>query len=373
MYTGAVDLLYQSKNGAACGVPTYCSRSDRYVFILGPENPTADWSYCAWHRCGAVGSDGRPELTAVLDARDLISPYTAGALRGGTHLHTFSPSGRFVASTYEDHLLAAAPSGTAHSNRRLIAVSVLGQPVRVPKGHARNQDGISYTVVVTDVKEHPRPGSDEIARAYSEAWLDDNRIAFQADVCGSKGSIHSELFIVSLPADLCIAGDHPLQGTQSTRPGIPRGTHTTRITYTDDDVHPGLSGPRHWAVPSPDGQWIGCFRHDRQGHSQFHVVGVSDGAIHRITDHDFSATSAFTWHPNGQSVAYVADGSVFQVPVSRAEPIRLTPKVSKQDGPRHHACVFSPDGNKIAFMKPVASERGTHDQLFCVEPAIDVA
>ena len=40
-----------------------------------------------------------------LDARDLLPPFTPGALRGGTHVHQFSPDGHVVSSTYEDHVL----------------------------------------------------------------------------------------------------------------------------------------------------------------------------------------------------------------------------------------------------------------------------
>ncbi|PBD34340.1 hypothetical protein CK247_30830, partial [Klebsiella pneumoniae] len=37
--------------------------------------------------------------------RRWIPPYTPGALRGGSHVHVYSPNGQFVSFTYNDHVL----------------------------------------------------------------------------------------------------------------------------------------------------------------------------------------------------------------------------------------------------------------------------
>lgn len=36
---------------------------------------------------------------------DITAPYTPGALRGGSHVHVYSPNGQFVSFTYNDHVL----------------------------------------------------------------------------------------------------------------------------------------------------------------------------------------------------------------------------------------------------------------------------
>lgn len=377
-----VQTLYESPADSCCGVPTCSPVDDRYVFIHGPLNQSDSWRYCAWHRRGAIGQFSQPGLIRTLDARNLVPPYTPGALRGGTHLHTFSPDGSMVASTYEDHVLASIaetdepskwpdePSTrTAQSNRRVVAISVLNQSVSVPRSHPRNHDGCSFTVVVTEVTEHPVRGSDQIGRAYSEAWIDHRRLAFLADVHGENGRQHSELYIADLPEDLTAPAGEPLQGTAVTRPGVPQGVVVRRLTRTDQDPDPGMAGPRHWAVASPDQKWIGCFRKDRSGHAQFFVADILSGELHVITAHPFSASSAFTWHPDARSVAYIADGSVFQTYIDGRKPIRLTPRASAGEGPTHHACVFSPDGSQIAFMQPVVSQDKRSIQIFCVESA----
>ena len=73
--SGAARVLYESKQGAFCGVATFHPREQKVVFILGPEQPTPDWSYNAWHRQGVIVDWERPDQIRRLDARDLIPPF----------------------------------------------------------------------------------------------------------------------------------------------------------------------------------------------------------------------------------------------------------------------------------------------------------
>ena len=373
---GAVRTLIDSP-GAPVGVPTCAPRDDRFVFLRGPAEPTGDWRYAAWHRHGALarlpGSDGAaPNAARVLDARDLAPPFTPGALRGGTHLHTFSPDGTRVASTYDDHLLATAPPGTAEANRRVVAVTQLGRPVEVSADHPRNQSG-AFTVVVTTVHDEPAPGSDQIGRAYSDAWVGgagSDRIAFLGEVTGEDGATFSEIFLLTLPDDLARPGAGPLAGTATTRPAPPAGVTQRRLTDTADKTHPGTAGPRFWPVSSPDGAAIGFYRKDEHGRVRFCTVDPREesagGAIVTLTNGAIEPTSAFTWSPDGTRVAFAADGSLFVVRVETGGMTRLTPQADP--GPTHHACVWSPDGSRIAYAQPVDGPGGRFDQLFVVSP-----
>ena len=70
----------------------------------------------------------------------------------------------------------------------------------------------------------PRPGSDEISRAYEEGWVtraDGRRaLAFLGNVTAADGREHPEVFIVELPADLAKAvADDTRDRTEAARLG----------------------------------------------------------------------------------------------------------------------------------------------------------
>jgi len=80
--TGEVRVLYRSQSGAHCGVATCHPMDDRVIFILGPEDPTPDWQYSAFHRQGVIVHAATPSVAINMDARDIVPPFTPGALRG---------------------------------------------------------------------------------------------------------------------------------------------------------------------------------------------------------------------------------------------------------------------------------------------------
>ena len=398
--SGRIELLYESLNGACCGVVTASPVDDRVVFILGPEQPTADWQYGPAHRQGVVVRASQPGVIERLDARDLVPPFTAGALRGGSHVHVYSLDGRLVSFTYEDAVLDASPETGAgqaaprEKNLRGIGVSVFGKPVQVPRTHERNHDGTAFTVLVTRLTDEPTPGSDEICKAFEEAWIgthgylrpDGTRqryaLAFQGHVVvhdaafGGRRTI-SEVFVCDLPDDLdelTVAGEPPLAGTPTSRPSPPRGVLQRRITFTADRSHPGIDGPRHWLRSSPDGSRIACLMRDEVGIVQLFTVRPAGGHPVQVTHDAWHVASSFTWSPDGRRIAYVADSSVFVVDVASGVSTRLTDRLVAAL-PRPEACVFSPDGRRIAFMRSVAGNSTQpggpaaelHNQIFVVD------
>ncbi|MBI1371034.1 MAG: DUF3748 domain-containing protein [Planctomycetes bacterium] len=379
--TGEVQVLYESRDGACCGVPTCSPVDDRVVFIHGPERPDADWSYRADHRRGVVLHADRPAWPITLDARDLVSPYTPGALRGGTHLHAFSADGQCIVSTYEDHVLGArGEAGRHESNQRNVAVSLPRGPVRVLHAHPRNHDGSHFTVLVTRTVDRPRYGSDEISRACEEAWVgvdgyvraDGGRqrraIAFQGDVVTAGGRTIREAFIVDLSDDLTTPGDGPLQGTATTRPCAPRGCAQRRLTFTANRINPGLSGPRHWLRSSPDGERIALLMRDDAGVVQLFTVSPRGGPISQLTHNPHAIGSALTWRCDGRCIAHVMDQSVCITDATTGATRRVTPRWDDPLGPRPEACVFSPDGGRIAYVRrvPDAMSGVLRNQIFTV-------
>lgn len=342
--TGEVQVLYRARDGAKCGVVTFHPSADRVAFILGPERPTADWSYGPSRRQGVVLDVGREEVSR-LDARDLLPPFTPGALRGGSHVHVFSPDGRLVSFTYNDQLVA--------SEQRNVGVAVLDRPVDVPAGHPRNHAGAAFSVLVTRTVAEPRPGSDEIRRAFEDAWVgsDGRAIAFIGEVVEGGGESLHELFAVDLPADLTVPGDGRLEGTTDRLPAPPRGVVQRRLTRTAGRRFPGLCGPRHWVRSAPDGSRMAFLMKDDQGVGQLWTISPAGGEPVQLTFNPHPIASAFTWDAEGRRIAHVMDGSVC---VTDAVTGRTEPVTGRSvDGPRAEACVFSPDGSRVAYARVV--------------------
>ncbi|QNN25366.1 DUF3748 domain-containing protein [Planctomycetales bacterium ZRK34] len=383
--TGAVEVLYKSSNGAYCGVVTASPVDDRVVFIHGPEQPTDDWQYAAYHRRGVIVDADAPGKAINLDARDLTEPFTPGALRGGTHVHVFSPDGQWVSFTYEDHVLAALgdePDPDAHEhNHRNVGVSVPDHPVRVTHDHPRNHDGEYFTVLVTRTTDAPAPGSDQISKAYSDAWVgidgylrpDGSRqhraIAFQGNVVAASGDTISEAYIVDLPDDLTRLGDGPLAGTATTRPRPPAGVVQRRLTFTADRKYPGLQGPRHWLRSSPDGSHIAMLMRDDAGVVQLWTASPNSGESAQLTHNAHDIASAFSWSPDGRWIAHMMDRSVCITDAQSGQTTRLSPRVDESmQAPWEGACVFSPDGRRIAYIRNMPHESGGRfNQVFITE------
>jgi hypothetical protein len=377
---GEVRTLYESQAGAHCGVVTFHPRAWKVVFILGPEDPTPDWQYCAWHRQGVVVETTKPGVAANLDARDLTPPFTPGALRGGSHVHVWDPAGEWVSFTYEDHVLAQLkePAGGRDRNQRNIGVSVPGRPVRVKNDHPRNHHGEYFTVLVTRIVAHPRPGSDEIQRACEEGWVGTNgylrpdgsrqrrALAFQGEVRSTTHDALAEVFIVDLPEEVTQAGESPLEGTERQRPAPPKGATQRRLTFTAERQFPGLQGPRHWLRSSPDGSRIAFVMKDDAGAAQLWTVSPNGGAPQQLTHNPWPIASAFSWTPDGRFLAHVLDNSVCLTEAATGRTTRLTQRSDDATAPRPEACVISPDGGKIAYVRRVPSPDQPANQIFVV-------
>src|SRR5690606_17945842 len=135
-------------------------------------------------------------------------PFVPGALRGGSHVHVFSPDGAWLSFTYDDDVLRRLGEEdrreSTQVNQRNVAVAV-PRRVQVARHHPRNHDGDYFSVVVTRTVNRPRPGSDEISRAFEEGWIgrdgyrrpDGSRqsraLAFLGMVTSSDGREHAEV------------------------------------------------------------------------------------------------------------------------------------------------------------------------------------
>jgi len=371
--TGEVKTLYESKHGACCGVVTFDPRALKVVFILGPENPTPDWQYGASHRQGVIVDFARPGAAENLDACDLTPPFTPGALRGGSHVHVWNAAGDWLSFTYNDALV--------ESDARNVGVAVPKKPVRVSASNPRNHDGNYFSVLVTRTTPHPRPGSDEISRASENGWIGTNgyvrrdgtrqrhALAFQGQVFTTNGAAIAEVFVADLPENLTQPGARPLAGTLEQLPSPPRGVTQRRLTFTAGQKFPGLQGPRHWLRSSPDGSQIAFLRKNDAGIVQLWTISPNGGEPRQLTHNLHDIASAFTWSPDGKSIAHVMDNSVCVTDTTTGMTTRLTPRSNNATAPRPEACVFSPDGKEVAFVRRVPAQGKAFNQIFTVTVA----
>ncbi len=379
--TLACHTIFTARDHAKCGVATFNPVRNQVAFILGPRHPTADWSYGSARRQGVLVDLEHPEEVTNLDARDIVPPYTPGALRGGTHVHVFSPDGAWVSFTYNDHVLESAPAASgAEPDQRNVGVAAPFGPVRVPLRHERNHDGAFFSVLVSQTVPNPAPGSDQIARAFEEGWIgvegyvrpDGTRqrraLAFQGEVRSNGGNPHSEVFVLDIPENPTVPGTSgPLEGTPLIRPRPPRGTVQRRLTHTDGSRYPGLAGPRHWLRSSPDGSLIAFLMRDERGVVQIFGVSPCGGPPRQITRGTDCIQSAFTWSPDGAVIAHVMDGCVCVSHVRDGWTRRLTHKGTDRETPRPEACVFSPDGRRIAYVRRVRDGGAEANQIFVLD------
>lgn len=359
--TGEVEVIYRARHGAHVGVVTVHPVQEKYVFIKGPENPDADWQYDFHHRQGVVAHNGQVDN---LDAMDITAPYTPGALRGGSHVHVFSPNGRLVSFTYNDHVLHERDPTL---DLRNVGVASPFGPVTPQGKHPREYAGTYWSVLVSRTTPTPVPGSDEINRAYEEGWVGNNRLAFIGDTLSAKGEKVPELFIVELPQDeqgWKRAGERPLQGTPDSMPAPPAGVAQRRLTFTHKKVYPGLVNvPRHWVRSHPQGTQIAFLMRDDKGVVQLWLIAPEGGEPRQLTHNASDIQSAFNWHPSGNMLGFVLENRIAQCDAATGKVTFLTS--DHGNPPSGDAVVFSPDGAQVAWMEETAGFR----QIWVTETA----
>lgn len=351
--SGAVETIYRATQGAHVGVVTVHPTQERYVFIHGPERPDAQWQYDFHHRRGVVAFQDTVEN---LDAMDITAPYTPGALRGGSHVHVYSPNGQLVSFTYNDHVLHERDPAL---DLRNVGVAAPYGPVTPPGHHPREYGGSHWCVLVSRTTPTPVPGSDEINRAYEEGWVGNHALAFIGDTLAENGDKVPELFIVDLPQDEASwkqPSGEPLAGTATTMPAPPAGVSQRRLTFTHHHRYPGLVNiPRHWVRANPQATSIAFLMRDDAGVVQLWLISPQGGEPRQLTHHTSGIQSAFNWPPSGEWLGFVLEGRIACCHAGTGDITFLTE--AHAHAPSADAIVFSPDGKQIAWMEEVDGYR----------------
>jgi hypothetical protein len=275
-----------------------------------------------------------------------------------------------------------AKTGQSHDLRTIGVSKRIGPKVPVKADSlGENIQGEWFSALVVPVVAKPKPGTDEISRAYEDWWVgtqgfrkSDGTLqrarAFLGDLISAEGKEMTEVFVVEIPDDLHIPGSlGPLEGTLETMPAPPQGVAIRRITRTAERTFPGVSPtPRHWVSSPPDGSYISYLAKDEEGIVQVFLVSPLAGEPFQATHHETDVQSMVRWHPDSGKFSYVADNSLFMAEVLSegkvSHPIRITEKSS--EAPFAHC--WSRKGDRIAFNRYVSSGNTSYIQLFVTEP-----
>ncbi len=379
--SGEKKILFEVKNnsevwGPGAGAVSYSPKENAVVFIHGLDNSTKENPYQQWRRTGVIIKDANPNVPIYMDARDVTFPFTPGALRGGTHRHEWSGDGQWIGYTYNDAILKALEDSTGKKmNLRTIGVSKNIKPVKVDQD-AENVSGEWFSALVVRVVPEPTPGSDEISLAASDSWVGANGYvgkdgkkqmarAFLGTVIDKNGKKVPEVFIVDIPDDITQPGEFgPLEGTKTSFPMPPKGTVQRRLTRTADTPNPGCTGI---VRSSSDGSTLAFLSHDSKGIQQVFLISPNGGLPTQLTEHDSDVSGNVRWHPDGQHVSYVWNGSIVLCKVGNSAFKDRFSLLTSPTTPAPTNMVWSPDGKNIAFNRLVVSGKDSTQQVFLRE------
>ncbi|MHC4336965.1 MAG: DUF3748 domain-containing protein [Planctomycetota bacterium] len=381
--SGEIVVLYETENqtehGPGVGAASYHPTENKIVCMHGLLNCNANRPYWFWRRTGVMVDESQAGKCTFLDARDVTAPFTPGALRGGTHRHEWSADGQWIGFTYNDAIMADIEERTGERvNLRTIGVSTSLRPVEVDRDtEGENNDGIWFSALVVKVVPNPKPGSDEISRAFSDAWVGTKGYrkphgtwqrarAFLGKLRTKEEHDLVEVFIVDIPDRIDVLGDDgPLEGTKTTMPMPPKGTKQRRLTYTENRKYPGVViEPRHWVRSSPDGSRISFLAKDDNGIVQVFFVSPLGGEPVQVTHHNSPIQSTVRWNPDGNKICYVCDNSIFICDVADDSSFGKARRTTTRTDDPPICPAWSHDGKTITFNRLVQNGKKWYKQVF---------
>jgi hypothetical protein len=381
--TGDIVVVYrtgnQTINGPGVGAVACHPKNGKIIFIHGLQNCDAQHPYGFTRRFGAIVDTNSGVFTHA-EARCVRYPLVAGALRGGTHAHTWSGDGEWISFTYNDFLMESLQKVTDGkvADLRTIGVMAPANRVRISWEDEESFSGEYFSVVAATVRENPTPGSDEIDRAFDECWIGTNgylrsngtqqkrAIAFQGNVRSNDSTTITEVFVSDIPDDITRARtDNPVQGTDGTRPNVPAELVQRRLTFTSDRNFPGIQGPRYRLRTSPDGNLIYFLMKDSSGVVQLFSIPTVGGTERQLTHLEFPIQSQYNMSPDGNMLSVVADNSIWTVEAANGVATRITARSDDNNAPVG-GVLWSRNGELLAYNRYVESSSGRYLQIFTI-------
>jgi len=336
------------------GAVSFAPHENTVAFIHGPPVDEVEnrGYYGKPNRNGAsVSADGSQKLT-WLDHRDVADHRDTlpGAHRGGTHRHEYSLDGSRIGFTYDDHLLPNydrtigylephpdAPENATHRFALLVTVPRMGES---------------------------KPG--EIEKAYGDSWVGRGGTmrAFIGKVRNDDGETYTEsLFMVGVLKNVDITTAD--SGSSTRYPSPPAGVIIRRLTHTHAE---GI------VRGTPDGKRIAYYGNAPDGSRQIFVIPSTgsdrdpDEAKRPVQATHFTqgAGPGLRWHPSGNTIACIADNQVAVTCVKPGPRFGETQYLTPPDNAERSQLVWSPNGTKLAFNKPVPTndQDGNHVRTY---------
>jgi len=410
--TRDVRTVYESRNGAHCGVVTFHPTEPIVAFIHGPEFPTPEYSYGPSKRYGVMcmaetGSEAVPLAESHPIAKRVVLPPPLVEGRSVAK----QPGGEIASPPRQLKTPLPPLRGDLPSTRRGVQ--------RAPHGlrSGRHQQGHLSHAVPLDARDLSPPFTPGALRGGSHVhvWNPAGTcvsFTYEDDIAAPG----LRTIGVSMPLTrLTVPKTHPrshdggfsflvAKVVPNPKPGSDEigraveegwiGSHSLAfqgvvvnergepvpevfvVDLPDGRIAPGdgplqgtrtelpspprgvtqrrltfggIHGPRHWLRSSPDGSRIAFLRKDSRGVVQLFTVSPNGGESVQVTDSEHAVASAFTWHPDGKRIALIMDHSVCLVDATTGVTRRVTPRTD--DAPLPEACVISPDGARIAFTR----------------------
>lgn len=362
--SGEKKVVYEVKNnqffGPGVGAASYSPVANQIVFIHGLNNVTEQNPYQQWRRTGVMIDESRNNNPIFIDARDINSPFTKGALRGGTHRHEFSGDGNWIGFTYNDAIMKALEDSTGQKhNLRTIGVSKKAKLVNISdKNNGENLSSEWFSALVVRVVPNPKNGSDETSHAAGDSWVGKNGYlksdgtrrmarAFIGTIKAENGENIDEVFIVDIPENIEIDGEFgPLEGTKLQLPQPPKGASQRRLTFTAKKPNAGCTGI---VRSNLEGSLLAFLAKDEKNIKQIFTISPNGGNPKQITFHESDVEGSVRWHPSDKSIFYIWNGSICEIEINVLDFDKRLKIISKPSMPSPTNLVISHDGRTIAF------------------------
>jgi hypothetical protein len=314
-----IKTIYSTKNqtiyGPGVGAATFSPKENKVMFIHGIRNCNQTNPYSATRRTGVCVDIASPNKTIFMDARNINSPYTNGALRGGTHSHSWNKNNGWISFTYNDYILEQNSKIDDRINDQRVVGIMFPKKVIVDNDNSlENNSGEMFSVLVTKVHTNPCLGSDEIEKAFDECWINNStNVAFQGHVRDENGNLKTEIFIANIPNEIKISEDDNLLGTERTLPNVPKFITQRRVTKTNK----GISNLRHWLRSSPDGKIIYFLKEDECNITQLYGVDIENNLITQYSYLEKSITSPFNLSVDGKYAILFSFDKIIVIDISK--------------------------------------------------------